>query len=542
MRYSNALTTPTPQSEPLDSRQVQNNAGGFVYTLDKWGVLDRFLILGSEGGTYYVQEKKLTKDNAHNLLACIAEDGLRTVQRIVEVSEQALAPKQTPGLFALAACVAYGNEDTRRAALGSLNQVARTASTFFTLLAELKPMRSLSGRMTRRAIQAWYSEKDVDALAYQMVKYRNRSGWTHNDVLRMAHPAGKSDPNRDALYHWAINGDWKFTEVAQPRLVEGFTRVQAETDTKVIAKLVADFGLPWEALPTAALKSPEVWEALVPQMPLAATVRNLGRLTNLGVITPTSASTLKILDKLGDANYIQRSRLHPMAVLLALKAYAAGRGHKGSLTWQPVGSITGALNEAFYAAFKNVEPTNKRYSLGIDVSGSMSAQIMNTFLSCCEAATAMAMVWVNTEKLAQAHAFNQGYQRLPLSKGQRLDDALRYTRGVNFGGTDCSLPMLDALQKKEVYDVFVVLTDNETWAGKMHPMEALRQYRREINPEAKLVVMGMASTGFTIADPNDTGSLDVVGFDSSVPQVVSSFVTGGQSTYSAPVEEEEAAE
>lgn len=40
---------------------------------------------------------------------------------------------------------------------------------------------------------------------------------------------------------------------------------------------------------------------------------------------------------------------------------------------------------------------------------------------------------------------------------------------------------------------------------------------------ARLVVVGMASKGFTIADPNDGGMLDVVGFDTTTPQVIADF-------------------
>lgn len=46
------------------------------------------------------------------------------------------------------------------------------------------------------------------------------------------------------------------------------------------------------------------------------------------------------------------------------------------------------------------------------------------------------------------------------------------------GGTDCALPMIYAKQKKLKIDVFIVYTDSETWFGKIHPTEALKQYRR----------------------------------------------------------------
>ena len=100
------------------------------------------------------------------------------------------------------------------------------------------------------------------------------------------------------------------------------------------------------------------------------------------------------------------------------------------------------------------------------------------------------------------------------------------TQGLDFGATDCALPMLDALEKKIPVDCFVILTDSETWAGPVHPAEALRKYRQEMGIPAKLVVVAMVSNGFTIADPADpadAGMLDVVGFDSAAPALIADF-------------------
>jgi 60 kDa SS-A/Ro ribonucleoprotein len=93
-------------------------------------------------------------------------------------------------------------------------------------------------------------------------------------------------------------------------------------------------------------------------------------------------------------------------------------------------------------------------------------------------------------------------------------------------GTDCSLPMLYALENRLEIDLFLVFTDNETWAGTIHPDEALRLYRQRTGIAAKLVVVGMTSNGFTIADPNDPGMLDVVGFDAAAPAVIADFARG----------------
>jgi 60 kDa SS-A/Ro ribonucleoprotein len=118
-------------------------------------------------------------------------------------------------------------------------------------------------------------------------------------------------------------------------------------------------------------------------------------------------------------------------------------------------------------------------------------------------------------------------ERLPISKSQRLDTVMKKMAEVPMGGTDCALPMLDALAQKIPVDCFIIYTDNETWAGKIHPSQALNDYRQKMGIDAKLIVCGMTATGFTIADPKDKGMLDIVGFDTAVPSLISQFVSGG---------------
>jgi 60 kDa SS-A/Ro ribonucleoprotein len=119
--------------------------------------------------------------------------------------------------------------------------------------------------------------------------------------------------------------------------------------------------------------------------------------------------------------------------------------------------------------------------------------------------------------------FPTGLSPVPLSPRQRLDDVLRQVSGLPFGGTDCALPMVEARRQKWAVDLFVIYTDNETWAGNIHPAEALRRYRDATGIAAKLVVVAMASNGFSIADPNDAGMLDVVGFDAATPALIADF-------------------
>jgi 60 kDa SS-A/Ro ribonucleoprotein len=51
-------------------------------------------------------------------------------------------------------------------------------------------------------------------------------------------------------------------------------------------------------------------------------------------------------------------------------------------------------------------------------------------------------------------------------------------------------------------------------------------YRKETGIDAKLIVVGMTSNCLTIADPKDKNTLNLAGFDTSTPELISMFVRG----------------
>jgi 60 kDa SS-A/Ro ribonucleoprotein len=553
MSYLKRITTRRPpQSTPIPgSGQVPNSAGGYAWAVDDWTRLHRFLVLGSEGGSYYASEQVLTRKNAEAVERCLAADGERAVAEIVRVSHEGRAPKNDPALFALAMAAGVGDERTRKAALDALPQVARTGTHLFQFATFVEGFRGW-GRSLRRAVGRWYAARAVDALAHQAVKYRQREGVTHRDLLRLAHPAGAvtaGNPTLDVsgeharLFEWIVRGG---ETDGLPRIVEGFARAQTVDKPADTATLVREYGLPREALQSDHLTSPEVWEALLEDMPMTALVRNLATMTRVGVLAPGSAGAAKAVAQLGDAERIRRARVHPIALLAALRTYAAGRGARGRHSWNPVRELVDALDGAFYTAFDNVEPTGKRLILALDVSGSMTyGEIAGVpGLTPRDASAALALVTAATESRYEVVGFfagKGGYKKkgrsvwagytdglTPLAIGprQRLDDVVKTVSDLPFGGTDCALPMLYAQALEREIDTFVILTDSETWAGHVHPSQALANYRQASGIDARLVVVGMVANEFSIANPADPGMLDVVGFDTATPQLISDFARG----------------
>jgi 60 kDa SS-A/Ro ribonucleoprotein len=509
----------TPQSQPV-AGTGPNSAGGYAFPVDDWARLDRFLILGSEGGSYYAGERTLTRDNAQAVLRAIAADGAGAVARIVAISEAGRAPKNDAALFALALAASSADLATRRAALAALPKVARTGTHLFQFAEFIQGSRGW-GRALRRAVGAWYLAQRTERLAYQLVKYRQRNGWSHRDLLRLSHPEA-ADVARAALIEWACRGT---DSDVLPALVRAADRLARSTDAAEAAALIRSQNLPREAVPTALLNEAAVWEALLERMPLAALVRSLAKLTSVGVIRPLGEALPLVLSALGDADRIAGARLHPLSLLLALRIYAQGQGERGGLRWEPVQAVIDALNAAFYTAFRSVEPSGRRLLLALDVSGSMGVgRVAGSSLTPREASAAMALMTAATEPATHIVGFTGGMVPLPISPSMRLNDAVRAVSGLPFDRTDCAQPMLYGLARGIPVDAFVVYTDSETWAGAIHPVQALRQYRERTGIAAKLVVVGMVSNGFSIADPNDAGMLDVVGFDTATPAVIADFV------------------
>lgn len=559
-------TRQTAQNQPIPGREsemVKNAAGGYVFPVDDWIQLDRWLLMGSEGGTYHVGEQALTISNCQALVRCLAEDGQRAVQRIVEISLSGRAPKNDQAIFSLAVAAGFrAAEDrqgspaspelaearkTRQLALACVSKVCRIGTHLFQFNEWLKQFRQ-HGRGWRRAMQDWYMGQPPGALAYNVAKYQQRSGWSHRDILRLAKPVGNESPAHNEILHWVVKGWPGVGEQPHPnkdlQILWAFERAKATKSRKEIVALIRDYRLPRECVPTEWLNEPEVWDALLAHMPIGAMLRNLGKMTAVGLLAPLSIGVRTVVRKLADQNALERQRVHPIACLLASRQYAAGRGLKGKLTWGPIPQIVDAVEDAFYATFGNVPVTGLNWLLALDVSGSMHQSKLAScpHMSAAEAAAAMSLVTANVEKqhsivgftadkgAAQSYGAWQSHQPsispLNISPRQRIGDVCAYTRNLPFGGTDCALPMLYAMENNIPVDVFVIYTDNETWAGKIHVSQALDQYRQKTGRPAKAIAVAFAATSYSVFDQKDAGCLTVVGFDAAAPGIMSDFAAG----------------
>lgn len=526
----------TPAHEQATPDQVRSNQGGFTFQIDDMERAKRFLILGSES-SFYQSGGKMSLENAESLARLAKSDrAAELINLIVDVSVSGRAPKQSPGLFALAVVINQ-TEDTAVKAYGysKLSEVARTASTLFEFTGYLSQFQGLGGMGFQKAVGRWYNDRDLDSLAYQMVKYRNRDGYDHARLLRLSKRVKSNDrPELAPLLDWALGK--KVAYGTLPRVVQGFERAKDAVPSN-LPHVIRNYGLSWEMLPTEALNDRKVWDALLEgNVPLGALIRQLPRLTNLGIISQLGGRTAEIEDRLRDTEALKKARIHPLQALNAMRTY--GRGGGMSQTWTPVHRIVDALEDSFYLSFDTVEPTGKTHMLALDISGSM-VQPVNGMqnITAREASACMAMVTARAEREYCMVGFaDSGNSRgwfsrdtylaqLDITRKMRLNDVVREIQRLPYGGTDISLPMEEAIKQRLDIDAFVVYTDNELGLGKRHPFQALAAYRREMNkPDAKLITVAMTANNFTVADPSDPGMLDIAGFDTAAPSLMAEFV------------------
>lgn len=518
MKYTEHILS-NPQTEPaFGHSQIKNNAGGFAFQATDEQQLVRFITLGTEGGTYYASERKLTQDNAKTIIEMIKRNGETVVSLLNEYHNR--VPKQDALLFVLALACTHGNEATKKKAYSSIEKIAHTSTHLFTFVGYVNELRGWS-RGLRTGVSNWYNNKSPEKVAYQLVKYRQRNGWTHKDVLRLSHA---SSVNNNLLYKYAV-GKAPALETGSA-LIAGYEAAQL-ADKKTLINLITENRLTWEMIPTAFLKDVDVQMALLQNMPVMATIRNLNRFAASGLTASNLSEASKIIKaRLTNQQEITKSGIHPVFALNALTVYGQGRGEKGSLIWTPNNDILEALEDTFELSYGNVESSGKNILLGVDTSASMThSQVNGMALTPRAVSAALMSVTLRNEPNVDVVWFDtKGY---PVQVNRKLSykEILTKMNQMPAGGTDLSIPMLYAQKVKNVkFDAIVTYTDNETWAGKSHPVQEFDKYKR-ISGSCKAVTVAMVANNVDVM-PSRSDTLGVAGFDSAVPQLISNFLKG----------------
>ncbi|XP_061588888.1 60 kDa SS-A/Ro ribonucleoprotein [Cololabis saira] len=514
------------------------NSTGSPWEVSDEARLRRFLCYGSEIDVYTTRkEGRFSMENAGALLSLLQEGrGVEVVEEIKKFTQDGQAVRLGPSLFALALCSQHSELKTRQAAFKALKEVCRDPAHLFSFIQYKKELKEgmkcgIWGRALRKAVSDWYNEQDAMSLAAAVTTCKQREGWSHQDLLRLAH----TKPSRDAvaLVSKYVTKGWKEVQAAYAdkenseevakvlAYLQVVEKVKHSCDETEVITLIEEHKLEREQLLTDHLKSKQVWKALLKEMPLHSMLKMLGKMTSSKILEPRNSETQTICERIQSESVLKKAKIHPFTILLALENYKRGQGYQGKKKWEPDDSVLQALESAFYKSFMNVEPVGKRLLVAVDVSTSLSSVVPGTAVSTAVAAAAVTMIFARTEVDTHVLAFSEGtVAPCSLSAQMTLAETTAELVKLPTGSTDCTLPITWAVENGKSVDVFIILTNNPCWTLTASPVESLKKHREASGAASKLVMCGLTSTGHTIADTEDRGVLSVCGLDLGALSVI----------------------
>ena len=95
----------------------------------------------------------------------------------------------------------------------------------------------------------------------------------------------------------------------------------------------------------------------------------------------------------------------------------------------------------------------------------------------------------------------------------------------NTGSSNIGAGIVYAQKKNIPVDAFILMTDNELNRGT-HPANAIKEYRKKMGINSKMIVSATSVSNFSVSDPKDALSIDLCGFDEGTLNTMNAFIRG----------------
>jgi len=518
------MNAPVSQAKPILGREKEigkNLASGYAFKTDPFQALKRWLLTGSMGNAFYQGKQEMTEENVKIFLECAESDPGKVADLIIYASKKGVSV-HTP-IYALVWLSTRGKPEFRKI----FNEVIRTASHLYEFFSYLKGVRG-KGTVIHKAVKSWLDSKSVQELEYQFLKYQNRYDFSVRDILRIVKPIGKENGLKDNLYGY-------FTE--KKEISHSFLRIRTYEQLKVnlneadTVRAINEQNLTHEMIPANIKRTKAIWEALFNKMPVGASIRNLGQLTEKGLFN--KIENIEILrNKLKKEN-LQKAYIHPIVLASAYHIYSNnGNIGRSKLIWKSEEAVCDILETAIENCFDIVEPINKRILHGLDASGSMwSDDLQPLWLTPGIIGAIMARASIAREPYYNLIGFDGTLYPIHLTKKTAFRDILnpqsQVYKDATHNATDCALPIKYAIDTGQEYDAIIMWTDGQSWAGNTHVSVATKKYQKKY-PNCKIIINYLVPYGeaLSLSDPTNPRMYDIMGFTAETPKLINMIVRG----------------
>ncbi len=524
-----------------------NEAGGRAYQFAPKHGLAQLAATGCFNGTYYAAAEAQL-DELRKLIDQV-DDNVFLAKLAVYARERAFM-KDMPA--ALLAVLAKRDSQLMHKVFDRVVDNGRVLRTLLQMIRSGQFGRTSLSSSLQRAFQRWLNEASVGTLLSASIGERP----SLRDVLRLARPTPKDNARR-ALFGWLTGKEvekWApATEADLPEQVQGLVAYRKAESGEAQALILGNLSVRWDLLADAA-QGPLVWKAIAHQMGPQALRMNLNTLVRHEVFssgngTQDSAMVDYVAGRIADAAEVRRSRQFPYQFLAAYLNADETVPQK----------IKAALHQAAEIACGNVPELPGPVLIGLDTSGSMGSPVTGhrgrgatSKMRCVDVAALFAAAILRRNPESVVIPFDTAAYEAKVDPQDTILSLAERLAKYGGGGTDCSLPLVQANSKyaKRRFAGVVLVSDNESWVyagrafgyGRQGATGVLAEWQKFVanqhqlgNHEPKLVCIDLQAYTTTQA-PEREDLLNIGGFSDAVFSVVASFLSGDAGRFVAEVE------
>ncbi len=512
----------TPETHP-------NREGASSYHRSLEEQVVQVLTTGTLGTTFYASGEQLGTEALSILTAMRKKDSSFLARALVWAREQGYM-KTLPTLGLAVHSAGRGSvKESFEAIFDRVIRIPDDLRTFVSLCTgDIVEGRKGLGGMTHTAARAWISNKLTE---YWILKYgsSNSEHPTLRDILRMVRPLPTS-PAQSELFRYIVKGELGDDETLNPKL-RAYEQLKKSTDEQEIIECIRKGRLPFEVVvPAVQEMTPAIWTELLYQAPYQNLLRNLATFTRHGVFNDEKNISYAV-EKLTNKAAIEQAKILPFRFFNAWKKYSESTDADSR--------IADALRQALELSFVNMpELGSGTVALGIDVSGSMSNQVAGQkgSIRYCDIAGIFTGALL---KRIKDRAISLPFEgRVVSADGISGRDDIMVTAEKIFemshgGSTAVGAPIEYLLKNNIAVDTFIGVTDDQDWAygegfecgGSF--IELWRQYKKNVNPNAKAFLVTIAPYRDAVAPKSEKDVYLIYGWNANALKFIASTLNGG---------------
>jgi 60 kDa SS-A/Ro ribonucleoprotein len=436
------------------------------------------LMTNTFGNQYYADARTLINEAKDVYEKMLKKDSAFFAKALVHARNKGFM--RTAPIFGLA-MLAGVNRDAFKSVFDDVIRTPNDLKDFTTLVESMRTGQG--GSAIKKTAAKWLTKKMNEYWAVKYGAEGRTNGYSLADLICVYHPnfggvkssmigylldkQSKKTDKKKRQCDWQANA--KAEEAFQmecPQLY-AFERLKSAKTDKEKVDWITEGRLPHEVATSFAGSSAEVWQAIVPNMPIFALVRHLATLERHGIMDSVRD---QVVAKISDRKAIEKSMMFPYRFLKACEHVHDSR-------------VQDALRDAVDLSFVNVPEIEGTTTVMLDVSGSM--------LSMIDQAAIFAVAAL--KKSGGNGRFIQYNTMAKEVSFSMRDSVLTQSRRVHAdGGTDTSAPMRKILNEKCKTDNILLITDEQQNQGVPFA-DVFEQYRRQVNKDTKLFILDVSS-------------------------------------------------